>query len=81
MFNEKVIQISDHRLLTNKGRLFEEFLDIKGEPYWTEVKLPDFKAGFSTERVKGNVSFVENVSKKERWEKTKTINDLINEEN
>jgi len=81
MFKEQVIQISDHRLLTNKGRLFEEFIGIDYKPYWIEIKIPDFKADFSTERVKGNVSFVENVSKKERWEKTKTINDLINEEN
>lgn len=81
MFNEKVIQISDHRILTNKGRLFEEFLDINGQPFWTEVNLPDFKTDFSKKPFKGNVSFIENVSKKEKWEKTKTINDLINEEN
>ena len=79
MFNEKVIQISDHRILTNKGRLFEEFLDINGTPLWSEVKLPDFKQDFSTKRLKGTVSFVESVSKKEKWEKVKTINDLTNE--
>ena len=79
MFNEKVIQISDHRILTNKGRLFEEFINSEGLPFWTEVKIPDFKQEFTNERIKGTVSFVESVSKKEKWEKVKTINDLTNE--
>lgn len=76
---EKPIQISDHRLLTNKGRLFEEFIDGKGKRFWVLVELPDFKNDFTEKPIKGKTQFVDFTTDKEKFEKSKTINDLLNE--
>ena len=69
MFNEKVIQISDKRVLTNKGRLFEHLIDGMGKTIWIEIQLPDFKKEFSTDIPKGKTKFIENETHTEKWAK------------
>ena len=68
MGKEKIIQISDHRILTNKGRLFEEFIDGMGKKIWVEIELPNFKNEFNTDIPKGKTQFIENKTKKESWD-------------
>jgi hypothetical protein len=78
MFKEKPISISENRILTNKGRIFEQFTDYQGLKFWTEIDLPNFN---ETKRdiPKGKTTFIEPVSQQEKWNNAKTIKDLTNE--
>lgn len=81
MFKEKITQISGQRVLTNKGRVFESYLNYKMTNEWVEVKPPDFDEKNSTQsqQPKGTTKFVESVSGKEKFDNAKNINDLLND--
>lgn len=75
---EKIIQISGNLALTNKGKVFEKLSDGTGKVVWWEVDLPDFKDKPFLKFSKPKAKFFEPVSDKEKFEKAKNINELIN---
>lgn len=40
--DEKIIQIAENKVLTNRGRIFYFYRDMKGKEFWTELELPNF---------------------------------------
>ena len=76
MFKEKPIAISENRILTNKGRLFESFTDYNNKKVWIELELPNF---LETKKdiPKGKTKFIESISPKEKWDKAESLADLI----
>lgn len=75
---EKVIQIDDNKVLTNKGRVFEHYIDNTGRGYWLEVTLPEFGKPTTPGFLKdGKIQFVEPVTDQEKFDQAKNVGDLI----
>lgn len=78
MFNEKIIQISGQRALTNKGRIFEQFIDHKFKTFWSEIELPELNAKLpQNQQPNGKTKFIEGISNKEKFNNAKSVGDLL----
>lgn len=65
---EKIIQITENRVLTNKGRVFESYIGTNGVAFWSLVNLPEFDEK-AQNIPKGKTKFIENETTREQWNK------------
>ena len=77
MFKEKPIAISDHRLLTSKGRIFEQFIDTNGRPFWALVDPPELNDPLEGKIFAGKAQFIENQTPKEKFDQADSLEDLL----